>query len=471
MHPGSSVHPWYLVACVAGAVLLLLLLVARLRWHAALGLAVTALALGAATGMPLNQVPVSFTSGVGVMMGHIAIILAMGAILGQLLAASASGSALVARASPRALPWLLLALGLLVGLAVFFEVGLVLLMPLVVEASRRTGRPPILLGIPVMAGLSIMHGLVPPHPAAMLATTVFHADVGRTILWGLAAGIPSSILAGPVLSAVLTRRWERDRERYRSFEGRSAPALGAAGATEDSGKIGATEGEIGTTPAAWRALAAILLPVVLICAGSWADSIAAPGSLSNQLLHLAGYPDVSMLLSALAALALLGPYVQNPDWRGPVGLRKLVADSFAPIAGVLVILSAAGGLSGVLRDSGAAQATVQLAIGAHIPPLVLAWLLAAVVRVSMGSATVAMAVAAGVLAPLAGSMGVRPELLVLATGSGSVILSHVNDSGFWLVESLFRLEIKGTLATWSVLETVLSLSGLGMTLALAAIAR
>jgi gluconate:H+ symporter, GntP family len=463
VHPGSSAHPWYLMACVAGAVLLLLLLVARLRWHAALGLAITALALGAAAGMPLNQVPVSFTTGVGVMMGHIAIILAMGAILGQLLAASSSGSALVAHSSPTALPWLLLGLGLLVGLAVFFEVGLVLLMPLVVEAARRTNRPPILLGIPVMAGLSIMHGLVPPHPAAMLAATVYHADVGRTILWGLAVGIPASILAGPVLSTVLTRRWEKDPERFRLLEGRAAPALGAVALAEDS--------EATAIPATWRALVAILMPVMLICAGSWADSIAAPGSLSNQLLHLAGYPDVALLIAALAALALLGPYVRNPAWRGRGGLRKLVADSFAPISGVLVILSAAGGLSGVLRDSGAAQATVQLAMGAHIPPLVLAWLLAAVVRVSMGSATVAMAVAAGVLAPLAGPMGVRPEMLVLATGSGSLILSHVNDSGFWLVESLFRLEIKGTLATWSVLETILSLSGLGMTLALAALVR
>ncbi len=468
MHPhplylGISVHPWYLVACVAGAVLLLLLLVARLRWHAALGLAVTALALGAAAGMPLNQVPVSFTAGVGSMMGHIAIILAMGAILGQLLAASASGSALVARSNPGALPWLLLALGLLVGLAVFFEVGLVLLMPLVVEAARRTGRPPILLGVPVMAGLSIMHGLVPPHPAAMLATTVYHADVGRTILWGLAAGIPAAILAGPVLSSVLTRRWEKDRDRFHWLEGRAAPALGAASAAEDN--------DATACPAAWRALVSILLPVALICMGSWADNIAATGSRTNQLLRLAGYPDVSMLLAALVALALLGPYVRNPTWRGRGGLRKLVADSFAPIAGVLVILSAAGGLSGVLRDSGAAQATVQLAMGAHIPPLVLAWLLAAVVRVCMGSATVAMAVAAGVLAPLAGAMGVRPEMLVLATGSGSIFLSHVNDSGFWLVESLFRLEIKGTLATWSVLETVLSISGLGMTLALASLVR
>ena len=147
----------------------------------------------------------------------------------------------------------------------------------------------------------------------------------------------------------------------------------------------------------------------------------------------------------------------------------MTAESFGPIAGVLVILSAAGGLSGILRDSGAAQATIGFGLGAHMPPLLMAWLLAAVVRVCMGSATVAMAVASGVLAPMAGHLGVRPELLVLATGAGSLILSHVNDNGFWMVQSFFKLEMKDTLKTWTVMETVLSLAGLGSTLLLAAV--
>ena len=152
-------------------------------------------------------------------------------------------------------------------------------------------------------------------------------------------------------------------------------------------------------------------------------------------------------------------------------LRNLTGEAFEPIANVLVILAASGGLSGILRDSGAAQATVSLALGAHMPPLVLAWLLAAVVRVSMGSATVAMAVASAILAPMAGHIGVRPELLVLATGTGSLIFSHVNDSGFWMIQSFFKLEMKETFATRSLLETVLSVAGLGATLALSAVLR
>jgi GntP family gluconate:H+ symporter len=225
-----------------------------------------------------------------------------------------------------------------------------------------------------------------------------------------------------------------------------------------------------------RALAAILLPIALIFVGSWADEMTAPGGLANQIMHMLGYPDVAMLLAVLVALVTLGPRIPREPRResGTVGadmLRKLTAESFVPIAGVLVILSAAGGLSGVLRDSGAAQATVGLALGAHMPPLVLAWALAALVRVCMGSSTVAMAVASGVLAPVAGQMGVRPEMLVLATGCGSLMLSHVNDSGFWLVSSLFKLDVKGTLATWSVVETVLSIAGLGATLVLATVVR
>ena len=473
---GVNAHDWYLLACVAGTVLLLLLLVAKLKLHAALGLSIAALALGIAAGMPLTKVPLSFTAGVGNMMGHIAIILGMGAILGQLLASSGGAASLsrtlVEGCGPKGLPWALLGLSLIVGMPVFFEVGLVLLFPIVVEAARRSGRPPILVGLPVLAGLSITHGLIPPHPSALLAATVFHADIGRVILWGMIAGAPAAAVAGPLVGWVLIPRWERRQAR-----------LAAAGMPEpveiDSAKIHAvvakfppgTDAKNVPAPAgAVLALAAILLPIALIFVGSWADQLAWSDG-SSEVMHMLGDPDVAMLLAVLVALVTLGSRIPREPHHGSDMLRKLTADSFVPIAGVLVILSAAGGLSGVLRDSGAAQATVGLALGAHMPPLVLAWALAALVRVCMGSSTVALAVASGVLAPVAGQMGVRPEMLVLATGCGSLLLSHVNDSGFWLVGSLFKLDVKGTLATWSVVETVLSITGLGVTLLLATVVR
>ncbi len=445
--------------------LALLLLIARARLHPALALSLAAFGLGIGSGMTLKQVPVSFSNGVGGLMGHIAIILALGAILGCLLArsggATALGSSLVDRCGPRGAPWAMLALGIVVGMPVFFEVGVVLMLPIIAAAARRSGKAPILVGLPLLAGLSIVHGTLPPHPAAMLAVAQYHADLGRTILWGLIVGLPAAALAGPVLSLVLARWWRN----------KPVKALPLGGEV-DGGRTERRRSTDETTPAPagpLRAAFAILLPIGLIFLGSWAEVLSAPNTTANQILHFIGSPDVALLIAVLVALMTLGPHIQTGRHHGVELLRQLTSESFEPIANVMVILAAAGGLSGVLRDSGAAQATVSLALGAHMSPLLLAWLLAAVVRVSMGSATVAMAVASGVLAPMAGHLGVRPELLVLATGTGSLILSHVNDPGFWMIQSFFKLEMRETLSTWTVLETVLSVTGLAGTLALSAV--
>jgi gluconate:H+ symporter, GntP family len=476
----ANPHNLLLPACVAGTVLLLLLLIVRVRLHPALALTIGALSLGLASGMPLQQVPVSFTAGVGNLMGRIVIILGFGAVLGALLArsggAAALGSYMVDLFGPRGVPWALLVLGIVVGMPVFFEVGLVLMIPIVTAAARRSAQPPILVAAPLLAGLSIMHSTVPPHPAAMLAAAQYHADLGRTILYGLVIGIPAAAVAGPLLGWVLIRRWARRTANAGTptaglgrtvFSAATESPEGVAAGVPAGGKTEPVPAPAGPARAAF----VILFPIALIFVGSWADALAPQGSLVNQILRFAGSPDVALLTGVLVALGILGPRIQTGRHHGRELLRKVTTESFAPIANSIVILSAAGGLSGVLRDSGAAQATVGLALGLHMPPLVLAWLLAAIVRVSMGSATVATAVAAGVLAPMATQTGIRPELLVVATGAGSLILSHVNDSGFWLVQTLFNLETKETLATWSLLETVLSVAGLVCTLFLAAVLR
>ena len=480
----ASSHDYFLLACAAGTVLLLLLLIARVRLHPALALCVAALTLGVASGMPLRQVPLSFSGGVGNLMGHIAIVLGLGAILGHLLASSGGATALskvlVENCGSRGLPWALLALGVLVGMPVFFEVGLVLLLPIVADAARRSGKPPILVAMPVLAGLSIVHAVLPPHPAAMLAATQFHADLGHTMLLGLVAGLPAAALAGPGLGWLLIHRWQRknadspatsSQKGGTLFDDVNVPQPSSL-KTESSSATADNLQKQETIPAPVgpvRAASAILLPVTLIFLGSWANALTTPDSLFNQVLHFVGTAEVALLIAVLVALVTLGKHIQTGQHHGTELLRKVTGDSFAPIANVLIIMAAAGGLSGILRDSGAAQATVELALGAHIPVLVLAWLLAAVVRISMGSATVAMAVASGVLAPMAAHLGVRPELLVLATGTGSIILSHVNDPGFWMIQSFFKLDLKETLSTWTVLETVLSVAGLAMTLGLAAV--
>ncbi len=465
-------HANFLLLCTAGTIAFLMLLILKARLHPALALLASAMVLGLVSGMPPAQIPVSIATGVGNLLGHVALVLGLGAVLGNLLASSggaaAVGESFVRRFGPRGLPWAMLLMGMLVGLPVFFEVGLVLLMPIVVSVAQRSGRSRIVTGLPTLAGLSIVHGLIPPHPAAMLAVSQYHADVGRTILLGLLVGLPAGALAGPVYAWVYGRWIGRRALLSRGYPLAEKPA----GVAEGFGL--ASEPELlkkphraGLVPAS---LLALLLPVVLIFLGSWADLlIPANGHLAglNALLHFLGDPPVALLLAALVALISLSWVCR---WTREDALR-LSGESFAPIAGVLMILATAGGLSRVLNDSGAAQATVGLALGAHLSPLLLAWLLAATVRVSIGSATVAMAVTTGILAPLVisgGAMaGLSPELLVLATGAGSLFCSHVNDPGFWMIKEFFGLELSETLATWSVLETILSVVGLIGTLLVA----
>jgi gluconate:H+ symporter, GntP family len=475
-------HANYLLLCTAGTIALLMLLILRARLHPAIAILISAIVLGVVSGMPLSKIPASISTGVGSLLAHVALVLGLGAVLGHLLASSggaaALGEGLVGRCGPSGLPFAMMLMGMLVGFPVFFEVGLVLLMPIVVSVARRSGRSPILAGMPTLAGLSIVHGLIPPHPAAMMAVVQYHADVGKTILLGLAAGLPAAVLAGPAYGWVCTRFWDRlspgsglqtnlsavemnERSESLADELQSDSESIPPAATHKAGLFAA-------------ALLVLLLPVLLIFLGSWADWLIAPqGSYAwlNATLHLLGDPPVALLCAILVAQITLGHICA---WK-PAHVLKLAGESFAPIAGVLMILATAGGLSRVLADSGAAQATVDLALGAHLSPLLLGWLLAATVRVSIGSATVAMAVTTGILAPVAANMAggaaFGPELLVLSTGAGSLFCSHVNDPGFWMIKEFFGLELSETLATWSVLETILSVAGLLGTLLLAAVLR
>jgi len=419
----------------------------------------------------LSHISGSIATGVGNLLGHVALVLGLGAILGHLLASSggaaAIGEGLVRRFGARGLPVAMVLMGMLIGFPVFFEVGLVLLMPIIISVARSRGRSAILTGLPTLAGLSIVHGLIPPHPAAMLAVAQYHADVGRTILLGVTAGVPAALISGlgcAWLCGRLIGRWQLHPAEPHAPS--LAEELGADAQTISETLPDSTSHRRGLIPAS---LFVLLLPVLLIFLGSWADQLISPnGSFGglNAAFHLLGDPSVALLVAVLLAQILLG---RLSAWT-PQETLRLTGESFAPIAGVLMILSAAGGLSRILNDSGAAQATVELAQGVHLSPLLLAWLLAATVRVSIGSATVAMAVASGILAPVAAGMGggFGPELLVLATGAGSLFCSHVNDPGFWMVKEFFGLELSETLATWSVLETMLSLTGLAGTLLLAA---
>ena len=466
-------HANYLLLSTAAAIGFLMLLILRAKLHPALAILLAAIALGCISGMPPASIPASIATGAGNLLGHVALVLGLGAVLGNLLArsggAAAVGEGLVATANrigAWALPVAMVLMGMLVGFPVFFEVGLVLLMPIIVSVARQSGKSAMAAGVPTLAGLSIVHGLIPPHPAAMLAVAQYHADVGRTILLGVAAGLPAAMFTGLGCSWLFGRQDARRKAPPAALDVPHSPSLvdelasGTPFHPQHKGRLIAAS------------LAVLLLPVLLIFLGSWANSLLDPhGNLAqwNAVLHLLGDPSVALLLAVLAALLLLG---KASGWT-PKETLRLSGESFAPIAGILMILAAAGGLSRVLSDSGAAQAVIELAQGVHLSPLLLAWMLAATVRIAVGSATVAMAVTSGILAPLAATMGVGfgPELMVLATGAGSLGFSHVNDPGFWMAKEFFGLEVSQTLKTWTLMESMLSITGLLGTLLLAAILR
>jgi gluconate:H+ symporter, GntP family len=336
---------------------------------------------------------------------------------------------------------------LIVGLPVFFEVGFVLLVPIAFTVARRTRTSLILVGLPMVAGLSVVHGLVPPHPAAMLAVTIFHADVGRTILYALLIGIPAAVIAGPLYARFIAPRIVLDPHNPMADEF-------------------AEHDEKRALPGFAISMATILLPVLLMLVGSWAGVLTAAGSAANRTLHLLGSADMALLVAVLISFITLG------SMRGfsRETILKFSNECLAPTAGITLVIGAGGGFGRILQDSGVSQAIVAVALHAHVSVLLLGWLVAAMIRLATGSSTVALTTAAGILAPiLVQSPGVRPELLAIATGAGSLIFSHVNDGGFWLVKEYFNMSVTDTMKTWSISETLLSIIALVLTFALAAV--
>jgi GntP family gluconate:H+ symporter len=442
----STHHDIYLLTAALVAIAALLGLIVFARLHAMLSLLSATVLLGLLTRMPLAQIPVSIAAGAGAVLGHVAIILGLGAMIGGVMAESGAALSicdlLLRVFGEKKILWAMLLLGLLVGLTAFFEAGFVLLVPIALVLARRTGLRPIYLGLPVLAGLSIAHGLVPPHPAVLLAVAQYHADIGRTMLFGLAIGIPAAALAGPAWAWLLYRN------------GRDGRVAGEQGSFEVI--------EQAALPNATLSLGLLLLPVALIALGTFGGRFLAEGRTAH-VLRMVGSAEVALLLTLLLDLVLLA----GSSWRRWNLYEAILTQSLAPTANILMLLATAGSFGRVLQDGGASAATVRLALHAHMPLLLLAWLIAVSVRLATGSATVATATTTGILAASAAAFP-HPELLALATGAGSIFFSYVNDPGFWLVKEYFGLEMKETVLSWSLCETILSVSALGLVLVAAA---
>jgi GntP family gluconate:H+ symporter len=438
-------HSIFLLVSALIAVICLVVLIAVFKLNPFITLLVTSLSLAAVAGMPLQTVVHSFEAGLGGTLGHIAVVVALGTMLGKMMAESGGADriahTLIKLFGEKNVSWAMVLIGLVVGLPAFFEVGFVLLIPIAFTVARQTKTSLILVGLPMLAGLSVVHGLVPPHPAALLAVTVYKADVGRTIFYALLIGIPTAILAGPVYAKIIAPHIHLDAENPMAaqFEDREAG-----------------QGQR-PLPSFSVTLLTILVPVLLMLFGSWADAIFAPHSPLNEALHLVGNDDIALLIGVLFSFWTLG------KMRGFTRetILRFTNECLAPTATITLLVGAGGGFGRILQDSGVSKAIIAVAMHSHVPLLILAWSLAALMRLATGSATVAMTTAAGIVAPIAlQSPGVRPELLAIVTGAGSLIFSHVNDGGFWLVKEYFNMSVVETIKTWSVCETIIAVTGL-----------
>ena len=433
------------------AVLALIVLIAVFKLHPFVALVVVSLGLGAAAGMPLSTVVKAFQDGVGGVLGFVAVVVALGTMLGKMMAESGGAAriatTLIALFGERRVHWAIMVVAFLVGIPVFFQVGFMLLIPLVFTIARRSGLSLVKIGIPLVAGLSVVHGMVPPHPAAMLAVQAYRADIGRTIAYAILVGLPTAALAGPIFATWITPRIQ-------------LPAHNPM-ATQLSGDTSREMPSFGLT------LFTVLLPVILMLAASVADVALDTTSAIRATIDFVGSPIVALLIALLFSFWSLG-YRQHFT-RDQI--LKFANDCLGPTATILLVIGAGGGFNRVLLESGVGKAVADLALGSHASPLVLAWTVAALIRVATGSATVAMTTSAGIVAPIAAAIpGSNAELLVLATGAGSLVLSHVNDAGFWLIKEFFNMTVPQTLKTWTVAETIIGIAGLGFTLLLSVVA-
>ena len=439
---------WWLIVLSFLGVGVLVLLVMKLRLNAFLALLTAALLVGAGAGKPLLTVAQSFQDGLGATLGGVAAVICLGVMLGKLLAESRGAEVLAKRMvsffGPNRIGLCVMTLALVVGLTTWFAVGLILLAPILQTLTRETRRPFVQLALPLLACLSTMHGLMPPHPGPVVAIHALHANAGKVALWAIVLGLPIAAIAGPLFA-----RWAI---RHVDVPPPDSPAAPLA--------PGRCWPKFGLT------LFTMLLPFILLLAGTMGELFLPKESMAREIAGFVGNPTIALFVSVLFALWSLGT---KSGFTG-LQLAKFTEEAVASIGMAVLIVGGGGGFARVLQTSGAAAAMGSFAQAAHLPILVYAWLVSAFVRVATGSATVAITTAAGLMAP---EMALHPhanvELIVIAMGCGSLFLSHLNDSGFWIVKECLGLTVGQTLRTWTMCETIIGLAGLALTLLAAAL--
>jgi Gnt-I system high-affinity gluconate transporter len=422
---------------ITAGILLLLFLTLR-KVSPFLALLIVSLLTGLTLGMPFAKVTASIQAGVGSTLGSMALILCMGAMLGKILqvsgAAGQISNYLIKKFGKNNVQWAVLITGFLVGIPLFYNAGFVILVPIVFSIAKESGVSILQIAIPMAASLSVTHGFLPPHPGPLGLASVFKADVGKILLYGIIIAIPTVIIAGPLFSKLL-----------KGIDAKpSAPFL-------DKNENRAKE-----IPSAFVSFLMALLPVLLIAVAALINLFSEEKNRLTEILIFLGDPVVALLLSVLTAGYLLG--MQKGKTISEVML--LFGDAVAGIAMIMMIIAAGGAFKQVLTDSGVGDEIAALAKQYQFSPLIAGWLIAAILRVTLGSATVAGLMAAGIVLPVLAGSNTNPELMVLSVGAGSLMFSHVNDTGFWMFKEYFNLTLKQTFLSWSIMETIVSVMGL-----------
>lgn len=447
---------WQLLATALGSVLFLVaLIVSRVRQHPLLALLVTAVGVGIVTGMPLDALVKSITTGAGNTLGAVGLVVALGAMLGRILADSGVtegiAEGVMRHTSTRSLPWAMMGVAFVIGIPMFFEVGLVVMLPLVFSIARKLekegtikGSAYVYVAVPVIAALAAMHGMVPPHPGPLTAIAQLHGNVGATMIYGIIAAIPAMILAGPVYGAWVTRRLSVQPEQSLIDQFAATDVL-ASGAPR---------------PGLAISLLTALLPAILMLCHSIAELTFDKGAPILKITGFIGAPIIAMLISVIFASVVLVYFRKGNSEE----LRKSLSESLKAIASVLLIIAGGGAFQHVLSDAKVGDAIMHMSQFFSFSPLVLGWIIAMLLSVSTGSATIGIVGAAGLLAPLAGAGDVNASLLALSIGCGSLFFNYANHAGFWLVKESFGMTMGEATMTISVIQSIVAVVGLVMVL-------
>jgi Gnt-I system high-affinity gluconate transporter len=421
---------------ISFCIILLVLLITKLKVNPFLAFLVISITAGVLLGMDVTTIVGSVRRGVGQLLGSLLIVIVSGAMLGKLVAESGAAQQITTTMMKivgiRHIQWALTATGFVVGIPLFYNVGFVLIVPLVFAVAFQNKLPVVFLGVSMLAALSVTHGFLPPHPAPTALVGQFHADIGKTLLYGFAIAVPTVILAGPVFGSFLKKM---KSEPLETFKPTMLPP------DQLPGRI--------------NSFVSALLPVLLLATTTICVPLLPEGNL-RKIMSFIGDPDIVMLLSLALATFTLGISRQTPITK----IMNTYQDAAKDISLILLIVAGSGALKEILIDSGVGDEIAKSAQSFNLNPLLLGWLIAVIIRVSIGSATVAGLTAAGIIAPTIAATHSDPNLMVLAVGSGSLMFSHVNDTGFWLFKEYFNISMKQTFLSWSLMESIVSICGL-----------